>query len=208
MNFWKLHYERKQDIYYYFFIRGIEALKESGKLGFITPPYWLTANATGKLKQYIKDNSRLLKVYDFGSEKIFDDAQIDGNIFIFTKEKSINEPICICEYDKDKKTFEQYISKFSNDDLTIGMWNIFTNDKEEDVFDKLSNTELGKIATISPGIQTGSDYVSKSHIEKLNLTNVQVNEGIFVISEQEKQSKFEEKDSCYIKPFYKNSQIG
>jgi hypothetical protein len=207
MNFWKLHYERKQDIYYYFFIRGIEALKESGKLGFITPPYWLTANATGKLKQYIKDNSRLLKVYDFGSEKIFDDAQIDGNIFIFTKEKSINEPICICEYDKDKKTFEQYISKFSNDDLTIGMWNIFTNDKEEDVFDKLSHTELGKIATISPGIQTGSDYVSKSHIEKLNLTNVQVNEGIFVISEQEKQSKFEEKDSCYIKPFYKNSQI-
>ena len=56
------------------------------------------------------------------------------------------------------------------------------------------------------GIQTGADYVSKSHIDKLNLEDVLVNEGIYVINEETKE-KLSESDQIYIKPFYKNSNI-
>ena len=131
-EYWKNYYERKQDIYYYFIIRGIDVLETGGKLGFITPPYWLTANAAGKLKQYIIDNSKLLKIFEFGNEKIFDDAQINGNIFIFAKIKSKNIPIYVYEFDKKRRKFNRYNSRFTNDDLTTGMWNIFSHN--DDVF--------------------------------------------------------------------------
>ena len=205
-EYWNKHYERKQDIYYYFIIKGIKILTDGGKLGFITPPYWLTANASTKLKEFLIKNAVLEKVYDFGNEKIFD-AQIDGNIFIFNKSSKKEVPIQVRQYDKNSGRFNEFVSRITNDNLTTSMWNIFSTSDEGNIFSGLKCVLLGEIATISPGIQTGADYVSKSHIDKLNLEDVLVNEGIYVINEETKKKNFQESDQIYIKPFYKNSNI-
>jgi hypothetical protein len=207
-DYWKQYYERKQDIYYYFLIRGINSLIMLGKLGYIIPPYWLTAHATKKLKKYIIRNAELIRVYDFGNEKIFDDAQINGNIFVFSKDTSKNSPIEICKFNKEISSFTSYFSRYHNKDLQTRAWNIFNEKNSQDYFSNLKTRKLGEIATISPGIQTGSDRVSESHIKKLNLQGYNINEGIFVVSKDEvRKLHLSNDEMVYIKPFYKSSQI-
>lgn len=206
---WKEFYERKQDLYYYFIVRGLEKLKEDGKLAYIMPPYWLTAFATTKLKKVIKENSNLVKVFDFKGYKVFDDAQINGGIFIFEKKKkNENSAIEIYEFNNSETQFNYYNSRFTNNNLDFGMWNIFDSNENEDLFNKVNSKKLEDIANISPGIQTGSDRVSASHIKKLGLENVEVSEGIFVLSKKELEQKhFSDDEMEFVKPFYKNSML-
>lgn len=208
-KYWKDFYERKQDLYYYFIARGLEKLKKQGKLGFINPPYWLTAFATTNLKSEIKKRAKLLKVYDFKEQMVFDDASINGNIFIFERnENDENTPIEIYEYNNITQSFDYYVSRFANNDLKLGMWNIFDSNENEDFFDRVKSTRLGDIANISPGVQTGADRVSASHIKKLNLSNMKVSEGIYVLTKEELEKKnFTSEELDFVKPFYKNSQI-
>lgn len=208
-KYWKDFYERKQDLYYYFIARGLEKLKEQGKLAFINPPYWLTAFATTNLKSEIKQRANLLKVYDFKEQMVFDDANINGNIFIFEqKEDETDSTIEIYEYNSNSQSFDHYTSRFTNNDLQLGMWNIFDSNENKDYFDRVNSTRLGEIANISPGVQTGSDRVSASHIKKLGLTGMKVSEGIYVLTKEELEKKnFTEEELDYVKPFYKNSKI-
>ena len=91
--YWKRYYKGKMDYLYFFVILALQKLKETGKMGFITTSYWLTADGASNLRKYILDNARIVEIIDFGEIKLFEHAKGQHNI-VFVLEK--------CK-DKEKK---------------------------------------------------------------------------------------------------------
>lgn len=91
--YWKRYYQGKMDYLYFFVILALQKLKETGKMGFITTSYWLTADGASNLRKYILDNARIVEIIDFGEIKLFEHAKGQHNI-VFVMEK--------CK-DKEKK---------------------------------------------------------------------------------------------------------
>lgn len=74
-NFLSSHYAEihtgQNDILYYFFKKGIDLLKESGLLGFITAKYFLKADDASKLREWILNNCKIRTIIDFGNVDMF-----------------------------------------------------------------------------------------------------------------------------------------
>lgn len=210
---WVDFYERKQDIYYYFIALGIELLNNKGNLTFIIPPYFLTAAGAGNLREFISNNVYISKILNLSeSVKVFENAGINSLILFLNKDDKykdsyieILEPIIT-----NKVSFINNLrltqSKYKTTDLNRSEWHIFKSDKTVEI--KTNVIKLGEISTISPGIQTGCDKVTKHHIDLYNLNNIQKNDGIFIISNDEYLNlNLLDSEKKFIKPFYKNSAI-
>lgn len=214
---WKTFYERKQDLYYYFIVTAIDLLNFDGIITYITPPYFTTAFAGKNLRKYISQKSSIQKILNLSEHlKVFDDVSIN-NLILFLDKKDKNRKIRIFEPKSDnnithENVFQNLIlieSNYSTFEVGEKAWNLFKTKKDIEINPNINDIlPLGSIANISPGIQTGCDKLSESHIKKLNLINYEKGEGIFVISDKEKQYiKFTSEELKYIKPFYKNSAI-
>ena len=79
------------DIYTYFYERGLNLLNPSGLLCFITSNKWMRTKYGGKLRTLIKDNTSIQQIIDLGGQKIFENATVDPNIIIFSKQKPTTE---------------------------------------------------------------------------------------------------------------------
>jgi hypothetical protein len=73
------------DLFVYFYELGYKLLKENGKLGFITSNKWMRTNYGEKLRNLLKEKTKIEEIIDFGGTKIFQDAGVDSNILIFKK---------------------------------------------------------------------------------------------------------------------------
>jgi hypothetical protein len=60
------------DLYVYFYERGIQVLKHGGVFSFITSNKWLRSGYGEKLRKYLRKNTRVLRLIDFGDAEIFD----------------------------------------------------------------------------------------------------------------------------------------
>ena len=208
---WKNFYERKQDLYYYFITKGIDLLSTNGVFSYIIPPYFTSAEGGKNLRQYIVENSNIYKIVNLnGKTKVFENASID-NLILFLDKKDKNKPIIIEELnlynDFFMKNMPTYSSKFSTNELNYKEWYLF---KDNNIIElnTVNTIQLGQIATISPGIQTGCDKVSNSHLKEFNNMCANVGDGIFVISDTEKINlKLTDFENNFVKPFYKNSDI-
>lgn len=210
---WRTFYERKQDLYYYFIAQGLLNINKTGQIVYIIPPYFMTASGAKNLRRYILDKSRIYKIVNFsGNMRVFDSANINS-IIIFLDKGEKNERIKIIEPEAKEtiKNFTQdikeYLSIYKTSDLNDKEWYIFKNDNT--VLLKEANTvPLGLIANISPGIQTGCDRLSDSHIDKYGLAENDYNkdEGIFILTNKEIEI-FNKEELSFVKPLYKNSDI-
>ncbi len=85
-SYWQKYFQGKMDYFYWFVILGVSKLKEKGKLGFITPSYWPTADGAIKLRAYILGNTVIKEIVDFGETRIFESAPGQHNmVFILEK---------------------------------------------------------------------------------------------------------------------------
>jgi len=73
------------NLYFAFFELGLQLLKPSGILGYITPNNYFTSIAGESLRQFLQSGQHLHKVLDFGHRRIFD-AQTYTAITFLTKE--------------------------------------------------------------------------------------------------------------------------
>ena len=211
---WRTFYERKQDVYYYFIAQGILLTKVNGNLTYINPPYFLTAEGGKNLREFIIKNSFINKIMNLSETvKVFENASINSLILFLSKNEIYkNSKIKIFSpnvISKSSYLSNPYllISKFCTKDLSGLEWHIFKDEKTIE-FSSKNIIPLGKIATISPGIQTGCDKVTQTHIDTYNLKNIKKDEGIFVLTDEEyKALNLTEPEKKYVKPFYKNSAI-
>ncbi|MDP8267793.1 MAG: N-6 DNA methylase [Candidatus Tenebribacter davisii] len=209
-NNWKNFYERKQDLYYYFIAEGIKILNNVGIFSYIIPPYFTSAAAGKNLRQFIIDNSNILKILNLSEDfKVFSTVSINS-IVLFINKRRRKKKITI-DVPKSKKEFSakfiSYDSKYCTNDLDSNEWYLFKN--QEIIEISIKNTlPLGLISHISPGIQSGCDKVSNLHITNFDIKNIKKNDGIFIISENEKDNlDFSLAENNFIKPCYKNSAI-
>lgn len=67
-------YHGMADLYVYFFERGLEVLREGGRLGFIVTNKWIKAGYAEGLRGLLSKKTKLERIVDFGHAPIFEDA--------------------------------------------------------------------------------------------------------------------------------------
>jgi adenine-specific DNA-methyltransferase len=219
------YYKGKMDIWYLFACQGIDLLKkEIGLLTLIAQNNWVTSFGASIMRNKVIQDSQIIQMLDFGSYMIFESSDIQTMIMIFKsdlttnnykfdyrklegKDLSFKDVLDLLNYNQNSKavylkpTIQR--TKFVDKPLT------FSNTIIDAILDKLSEQSNFKLTEneIAQGIVTPQDYVIKDHLKKLPL--LILNEGIFVLSEEEKQKiSFTEKELELIKPSYTTKELG
>jgi len=81
-------YSGKNDIHYYFIAKGLKLLKENGFLGYITSRYFLEAAFAKKLRNFIRNNSGIKAIIDFGNVQVFEGVNVLTSMIILQKKTS------------------------------------------------------------------------------------------------------------------------
>ena len=227
-------YQRKMDIFYFFFHLGILLLKEKGKMSFITTNYFLTSDGGDILRTDIKNNSTIDSLVNLNSLKVFESAKGQHNILTFiSKEKKISnlsKNLITNEIgDCDENLFKSIVNGFNlctkiydipqselfenkgNYIRLQGIGNSESSNDDNSIYNKLllKSKPLLQICDVSQGILSGVDRISKKHLEN-NLTNDEnLNSGVYVLTNEEYLKKdFSNEEDILIKPWFKNSDIG
>jgi type I restriction-modification system DNA methylase subunit len=69
-------YHGVADIYAYFFERGLQVLRNGGRLALITSGSWVRGNFGAPLRRYLSQNAALESIVDFGEFQPFEDAEM------------------------------------------------------------------------------------------------------------------------------------
>lgn len=175
-------YAGSGDIYLIFYELGLNLLKISGILCYITSNKWLRAEYGKKLRNYFIQNSNPLILIDLG-ENIFENATVDTNILITSKENYQEELLALSDNEIDKDNLE-------------------TKSLSEQLIDSGINVKLyhDQIWTITNKIENSIKNKVEKYGRKLQDWNLKFNRGlvtsandIFIISEELKD-KLVDKD--------------
>jgi len=220
-------YTGQNDILYFFYVLGLEILDDGGYLGFITSRYFLEANHAKGLREYLKKNSKIIEIIDFGNKiHIFEDASVNTCIVILkkTRARAQNHKITIVKvksWGKNVETLFQYINDNKNktiknkqiqiyqkpqNDLSDHMWSLKTQEAAS-LFRTLTknSTHLGDhggskgVCRIFKSVDSGCDTAT---VHKGNTT---VTKDVFRVSAKTMRDKKLERG--IIKPLVKNGMI-
>lgn len=159
---WKV-YKGGTDIHYTFIERSIDLAEEDGMVSYITSRYWIKADHADELREYILDKKDVERLIDFGSNKIFPDADVHTSIFVlgnnyeeskiwkFDEKVSENE---IIDRIKGKPSFSMGLDQYSSEP-----W-VLSNPKRKSLLDKMEQRkELNEYAKARKGMGTGKNPV-------------------------------------------------
>ncbi|STO31658.1 Modification methylase VspI [Fusobacterium necrogenes] len=178
-DFGMKYYEAKMDYLYFFVEKAIELLEDRGILVYLTTNYWLKADSAKKLRKALKENGEFLEIVFYNSS-LFSKAKGQHNIiFSWEKTKKLDKNLKI---ELPEKIFNLKNSELYDENLKIVL-----ADRESREYNRkvkmISNYTLGDLVNINQGIVSGYDKA-------------------FIFNE------YQEKFKDYLKPFYKNKDIG
>jgi adenine-specific DNA-methyltransferase len=228
------YYQRKMDIFYFFFHLGILLLKSKGKISFITTNYFLTSDGGDFLRTDFKDETTIDSLVNLNSLKVFESAKGQHNILTFiSKGKDLNylsKNLITNEIgDCDENLFKSIVNGFNlntkfysvpqselyeNNGNYIRLQGIGNKESSNDnnsIFNKIlsKSKPLLQICDVSQGILSGVDRISKKHLENHLTDNENLNCGVYVLTNEEYLKKeFTTEENSLIKPWFKNSDIG
>ena len=76
------------DIYCLFYEKGWQLLNRNGKLCYITSNKWMRAGYGSKLRDFFVTYTTPMQLIDFAGVKIFENATVDTNILLLSREKA------------------------------------------------------------------------------------------------------------------------
>lgn len=178
-EFGKKYYEGKMDYFYFFIEKGIELLLEKGIMVYLTTNYWLRADGGKKLRDSIAKNGSFTEIVNYDNS-LFSKATGQHNmIFVWKKSKYSSLKIKVITPDKE---FESENSLIYDEQGKIVLADNETLEFNKKIIDN-SNYILDDIVNINQGIVSGLDEA-------------------FVFDE------YKEKFARWLKPFYKNKDVG
>ena len=222
-NEFKDRYEAGSDLFYYFFMKSIDILKEDGVLAFITTNYFLTADGAIKLRTEFKNRMAISNIINFNEMKLFQSALGQHNIITILKKtkRDIDSNIVNILKPQDKFDKNIFIESKEIEVFTMKSSALYDGDKNyiriskqgnslENVFNKMtSNAKLiNKICLLGVGFKTGTDKIVKKDIDKVyneKPANINFKDGVFILNEKEFNQIKPEKDLIY--KCYKSSDI-
>ena len=184
-NFGMKYYEGKMDYFYFFIYKGYELLNSEGSLCYLSSNYFLTANGASKLRNFIRENFNICTFVDYGDKKVFPERKLHACAYVLQKKSTTKIDI----YDDSIKLLKQIPSNqvYYSD----GTFKFIISEDSKSIIDAMlvnMHSTLGSSYEIHQGIVSGSDkhfVYSKNEQEDLPLEVRQ-----------------------YLKPFYKNSDVG
>jgi adenine-specific DNA-methyltransferase len=178
-EFGKKYYEAKMDYLYFFIEKAIELLEKDGIFTYITTAYWMKADGAKILRKTLKEKGNFLTIHDFGTS-VFKKAIGQHNvIFTWKKSTDIDKEINVKIQDSSFKTVNSLIYDKGN---RILLANNDVRSFNEKITDQ-ANFVLDELVNINQGLVSGFDDA-------------------FVFEEYKEEFK------KFLKPFYKNKDIG
>ncbi len=158
------------DLYCLFYERGIDLLKESGNLAFITSNSWLRTQYGEALRKFFVEKSNPQILINIEDTQIFEEATVESNIMI-TQRSTWNNQLKAASLNNEFSNTQPITEYFDNSynlisDLNINGW-IIGEEKERLLKQKIENGSklLGKHGvTIYRGVTTGANkafYIDK-----------------------------------------------
>jgi hypothetical protein len=149
------------NLYFAFFELGYKLLKQTGKLGYITPNNYFTSLAGEALRKYFQQQKCVTRIIDFSHKKVFD-AQTYTAITFLSKQKT--EAIT---YDriKEHQTPEAFVANANGspnfiENLNIKKWRLLKTDEQQNIrIIETIGKPIGKLFDICVGIATLKDDI-------------------------------------------------
>ncbi len=178
-------YQGKTDIWHIFTCKAIELLKENASVSFIAKNQWFSSASASKMRASLYKNTELKYIIDFGSNLIFENADVQTMMFLATKNK--NNKTHNIKYikfeqqsiEKIKKKLENYNLKFevkSIDKNYDASHNLTFSSLENEIIltkiDNKKNFEFDAKKEIIQGIIGAPDkafIVKKNELNKFNI---------------------------------------
>lgn len=163
----------KSDISYCFFKKSKELLKSDGIVSFITSRYFMEALYADRVRDYIKNNFKILSLMDYSGIKVFKDAMVSAAVVTLANMSNIsgnNNDFTFVKYNNGER--EEF--SYKQDKLKTTGW-IILRDQDDNLFNKIeavTNTYIKDICTIKQGIITGLDkafVINKKDAEKYKI---------------------------------------
>jgi len=104
-------YNSMSDLYTYFYRKSYDILHGNGILCFISSNKWMRAKYGEKLRNFLRDNTAVLKIIDFSGYRVFEQT-VDTNIILFGKGKPANRHTAnFVEVKGDMQNVVEYINQ-------------------------------------------------------------------------------------------------
>ena len=175
------------DLYVIFFEKCIKILNESGRLIFITPNSYIKNTSQKTFRKYLCENKLIEKIIDFGSNKVFKNA--DTYTAITYLNKVNNKDFFIYEKSDMEKTNSLTNILFNTSDWTLN---------------KNTKNKLGNICKVQYGFATNADKIfikdNFNDLEKEILRDIVKGSKIDTTNVQKIIFPYKKKDEKYI-PF-------
>ncbi|MGL6065553.1 MAG: Eco57I restriction-modification methylase domain-containing protein [Cetobacterium sp.] len=178
-EFGKKYYKPKMDYFYFFIEKGIDILKDGGILAYLTTNYWLKADSAESLREKMKAEGDFFRIENY-NYSIFKNAIGQHNVLFYWQK--IKSKTLISIKDDDLEYVVEQENIFTKEHNNIALIPPFCKKSIEKIREN-SNSILGDFVKVNQGIVSGADKV-------------------FVLD------NYKEEFKEYLKPFYKNKDIG
>ena len=215
-NFGQRFYEAKMDYFYYFIHKAVEMLKPGGVASYVTTNYFTTADGARKLRTFLKEKALFREICMLEDVEIFSSAKGQHNMLFTIQKRPAYSLKTVLKTAKGKSDcFKEAVGKAETQ--KIDGESIYDSDGnivlyENALFKDASmsmrrNAEcsLGELCKVRQGLVSGCDRTSKRNIAAAK-GDMQINEPVYVF-ESICDVPENLKNSTFIKPFYKNSDI-
>lgn len=229
----KEFYLGKMDLFYFFFHLALNLLKTNGQCAFITTNYYITALGGRLLRRDFKERAILKELINFNELKIFESALGQHNLITMLQKGYNNQAKCnLINVNKKgflDNTFNDIVSGIDEqtsyntipqNELYEGEENYIRLAKEDEnseltiILNKIksNNDILGNICNVNNGVHTEADYLTAKKYPLRNSNNKNIGDGIYVLNYDNAEDSrvlktFNNHESLYLKPFFKNSDI-
>ena len=188
-NQWgKQWHQGKMDYWYFFLHKAIDIVSKSGVVSYITSRYWLNSSGAKKLIRRVRDELSFISFVDIGKLKVFDEVVGQHMVAVYIKDKNRDEFIykklqnTLIDLNKMENTDNLHLKELKNSAIYSNQDEILVEDEQM----QLENViRLGEICDVSQGVVEAPDRISKKALEKTPVENVQVGDGVFVLTQGE-----------------------
>ena len=188
----RLHYQGKTDIYFYFIMQGIWLIKSNKLLGYIVPANWLEAVSSQKLRIFLQSDAKVRNIVVFDGLPVFEDVSVETLVMVAERQGIGHKLMYQHRTSRHQKAQEvlqkKEIISVPNDIIheegwylkslqVLGLNSICQKVESESV-------PVGMLFHVEAGINTGADAVS-SRSQKYWPDDAKTGEGIFVVNKKE-----------------------
>lgn len=154
------------DKYYLFIERGLQLLREGGRLGYIVPHKFFIIKAGKNLRKLIADSQHLSSIVHFGANQVFPNRSTYTAIIILNRNRTEDFTVERIENPHILKSVrDKQFTKYSGVDISGEPW-VFLSSRSRAVFEKMRSMSVKPLkvfADVFVGLQTSADgiYIQK-----------------------------------------------